>query len=77
MVEHLIVKFDPGDIREVLLDGDDVGPTESVLLVDADRYEITLSGAQNYAPASQDVLVSGTTSASPLVVAFSKVAAGV
>ena len=38
--------------------------------------EITLSGAQDYTPASQDVLVSGTSSASPLIVSFARAAAG-
>jgi hypothetical protein len=72
-MENFIVKFDPADIRNVLLDGMTIGPTESVLLVATGVYTVTLDGAQNYTPVSlDDASIINTTPEVPLVITFTK-----
>jgi len=66
-VEFLLVTYSQD--RDVLADGDRVGITNHTLLIPADEYEITLSGA-GYAPTSQTVVVAGTSIMRPKVVAF-------
>lgn len=73
-MEHFIVKFDSTDIRDVLLDGNRIGSTETVLLADTNDYTVTLGGRPNYIPASKDVVISGTTPETPLVIVFTKTA---
>jgi hypothetical protein len=72
-VEYLLVTF-PED-RDVLADGDRVGVTNHTILISANEYVISLSGAE-YAPTSQDVVVAGTSIMRPMVVAFTPAAAG-
>jgi hypothetical protein len=74
-MEHFIVKFDPEDIRDVLLDGMRYGQTETALMADTDDYIVTLSGT-GYTPTSQDVLINGTTTENPCVIQFQKTGAG-
>ena len=72
-VEYLLVTF-PED-RDVLADGDRVGVTNHTILISANEYVISLSGAE-YAPTSQDVVVAGTSIMRPMVVTFISAAAG-
>ena len=71
-MEHFKVLFDPNDIRDVLLDGIVVGPTETVLMTTANYYKVTLSGALNYDPPFMNVLITGTTSDRPLILTFKR-----
>jgi len=66
-VEYLLVVY-KGD-RDVLANGDRVGVTNHTLLLPNDEYIITLSG-DGYAPASEDVLLAGTSIMRPKVVVF-------
>lgn len=70
--EFLLVSF-TGGVRRVLANGDDVGQTGAVLRLDADEYEITLSGS-GYAPASRDIVLSDTTVDQPMKVQFRRAA---
>jgi hypothetical protein len=72
-VEYLLVTF-PED-RDVLADGDRVGVTNHTILISSNEYVISLSGT-DYAPASQDVVVAGTSIMRPLVVAFTAAPGG-
>jgi hypothetical protein len=73
-IEYLLVTYP--DERAVLADGEEIGLTNHVLLLPADEYAITLAG-DGYAPASQDVVLSDTSEAKPMVIPFTPVAAGV
>lgn len=66
-VEYLLVNF--RENRNVLADGDPVGVTNHTILIPANEYTITLGG-DGYAPASQDVVVAGTSIMRPKVVVF-------
>ncbi len=66
-VEYLLVIFK--EDRDVLADGDRIGITNHTILIPADEYEITLSGA-NFTPASQDVIIAGTSIMRPKTVTF-------
>ncbi len=66
-VEFLLVVYK--EDRDVLADGDRVGVTNHTIMLPADEYIITLSG-DGYAPASQDVVVAGTSIMRPRVVTF-------
>ena len=72
--EFLLVIF-PED-RDVLADGDRVGVTNHTILMPADEYEVTLGGT-GYVPASQDIVVAGTSLMRPKVVSFAPGAAAV
>jgi hypothetical protein len=73
-IEYLLVTY-PDD-RAVFADGEEIGLTNHVLLLPADEYAITLAG-DGYAPASQDVVLSDTSEAKPMVIPFSPAAGGV
>jgi hypothetical protein len=66
-VEYLLVSY--REDRDVLADGTRIGVTNHTILVPADEYVITLSGA-GYTPASQDVVIAGTSIMQPRVVIF-------
>jgi hypothetical protein len=66
-IEYLLVTYP--DERAVLADGVEVGVTNHLLLLAADEYSITLGG-DGYTPASQDVVLSDTSEAKPMVVPF-------
>jgi hypothetical protein len=72
-VEYLLLTF-PED-RDVIADGDRVGVTNHTILISANEYVVTLGGTA-YAPTSQDVVVAGTSIMRPMVVAFTRAAAG-
>ena len=66
-VEYLLVVYK--EDRDVLADGDRVGVTNHTILLPADQYIITLSGA-GYEPPSKTVVLAGTSIMRPKVVAF-------
>lgn len=66
-MEFLLVTFK--ESRTVLADGDPVGVTNHVLLIPANEYDITLSGA-DYAPPTQTITIMGTSIMHPAVVHF-------
>jgi hypothetical protein len=70
--EYILVTFP--ELRDVLTDGNVVGKTNRTLLLPADEYMVSLSGA-GYSPAEQDVVLAGTSAQHPKVVAFTQTAA--
>ncbi len=66
-VQYLLVTFE--EDRAVLADGDKVGVANHTLMLPPNQYEITLEGS-GYAPASQTVILAGTSIVRPKVVAF-------
>jgi hypothetical protein len=68
-MEYIRVGFDPADIRDVIVSGDALGPTESELLLEPNYYVISLSGS-GYAPPYWHGLVGGTTPEKPLEIRF-------
>jgi hypothetical protein len=67
-IEFLRVTFP--ESRQVMANDVPVGKTNVPLRLPADYYAITLDGLPDYEPPSVDVLLSGTTSEKPRVVAF-------
>jgi PEGA domain len=72
-IEYLLVNY--VDERDVLADGNKVGVTNHTIMLPTNEYDISLSG-DGYAPASQDVVVAGTTVAQPKIVTFQPIAKG-
>ena len=66
-VEYLLVVFP--EKRVVLADDDEVGFTNHTLMLPANEYTITLSGA-GYTPAGIDVVLNGTSVVKPKVINF-------
>jgi len=73
VIQYLLVTYP--EQRAVLVDGAGVGFTNHTLMLPADEYSITLDGS-GYQPASQQVVLSGTSLVKPKVVAFLPVAGG-
>lgn len=71
-MEYIRVSFDPGDIRDVIANGNVVGETETELTVPPNYYVITLSG-DGYVPPSWSGVVSGTLPRNPLPIRFDKI----
>ena len=72
-MEYLLVNFK--ESRGVLANGNPVGTTNSALTLPPNEYIITLDGAQDYAPSSQDVILAGTSSMRPKTITFNKLGA--
>lgn len=70
-MEYLIVTFDENDRRDVIANGDIIGQSDTTLMLAADYYEISLSGA-NFAPLLWRGLVSGTVATKPQRIAFTR-----
>ncbi len=66
-IQFLLVTFP--EQRAVLADGAGVGFTNHMLMLPGDEYQITLDGGPCL-PASQDVVLTGTSMVKPLVIAF-------
>ena len=66
-IEYLLVTYP--DQRSVLADGSPVGVTNHTLMLPSGEYIITLDGS-GYKPASQDIVLSGTSIVKPMVIAF-------
>ena len=58
--------------RSVYVDGELTGDTNEVLRVEAGTHKFDLGPPADYQPASQDVVVTGTTIFLPMEVAFTK-----
>ena len=71
-MEYIRVRFDPNDIRDVIVSGNVIGETETELMVEPNYYVISLSGS-GYAPPYWYGVVGGTTADSPLVIGFTPV----
>jgi len=56
--------------RFVYIDGEKSGSTNEVLRVDAGTHVFELGKRANYEPASQEVIVEGTTVLFPMAIAF-------
>ena len=56
--------------RTVLIDGQEAGTTNRVLLVGEGRHRFELSPPKNYVPETQVRVVRDTTRARPLVIGF-------
>ena len=69
-MEYLKVSFDPADVRDVLANGSVIGQTDTELMLPANFYRITLSGA-GYTPAFWEGQVTGTLPTQPLPIKFS------
>jgi RecB family endonuclease NucS len=70
-MEFIRVTFDPADIRDVIANGDVIGPTETLLIVQPDFYVISLSGS-GYAPSQWRGPVSGSLPDQPLTIRFTR-----
>ena len=70
-IEYLLVSF--SEERAVLADGNRVGFTNHTLMLPADEYSISLDGG-GYQPATQDVVLTGTSLVRPMVITFDSVA---
>jgi hypothetical protein len=70
-MEYIRVRFDPRDVRDVVANGNVVGRSESELILPANYYVISLSGA-GYSPPYWHGLVSGTGPQAPLEIRFDK-----
>ena len=66
-LEFMLVEYI--DDRDVLADGNPVGITNHTIKLPTNEYGITLAGS-GYAPASQDVVLAGTSVMNPKVVKF-------
>jgi hypothetical protein len=73
-IQYLLVIFP--DQRVVLADEEGVGFTNHTLMLPADEYTITLGG-EGYQPATQDVVLSGTSIVKPKVIVFTSTAPAV
>jgi hypothetical protein len=66
-IQYLLVTYP--EQRAVLADDAGVGFTNHTLMLPSDEYIITLDGG-GYQPASQDVVLAGTSIMKPMVIAF-------
>ncbi len=69
-IQFLLVNY--SEDRTVLADGQSVGVTNHTIMLPSDEYTISLAGAKDYSPDSQDVALTGTSVMKPRVVLFSK-----
>ena len=58
--------------RDVILDGQVAGKTNTTLMVQEGTHDFDLGEPPDYDPASQRIQVTGTDPVNPLVVVFSK-----
>jgi hypothetical protein len=65
--EFLYVDF--AETRRVLANGRDVGETNTTLMLQSNQYIVKLSGT-GFDPASQKIVLSGTTEDDPYTVKF-------
>jgi hypothetical protein len=70
-VEYIRVHYDLHDIRDVLANGNVIGPTETELALPPNFYVITLSG-EGYTPPSWSGVVTGTLPGNPLRIRFNR-----
>ena len=70
-MEYLTVQFDATDPRDVIANGNPIGSTDKELMLQADYYQITLSG-NGYQPPVWEGPISGTQPANPFVIVFTR-----
>lgn len=73
-MEYIIVRFEPDDIRDVLVYGHPIGSTEQTLMLRAGYKAIKLSGA-GYVPAVWSGNIGGTSAEVPKEIVFKKIGA--
>jgi hypothetical protein len=66
-MEYLLVVYE--DDRDVLADGNRVGVTNHTIMLPTNEYGISLDGT-GHSPASQDVVLAGTSPMNPKRVVF-------
>jgi len=69
-MEFVTVSFPTS--RFVYIDGEQGGRTNEVLRIEAGTHQFDLGPLANYAPASLELAVEGTTVLAPLVVVFAR-----
>ena len=69
-MEHVIVKYP--EAREVMIDGEPTGTTNTILRVEQGTHTFSLAGASDYKPASRTVLAHNTSPVKPMEVTFEK-----
>jgi len=69
-MEHVTIKFP--EIREVMIDGELIGKTNTTLRVEEGTHTFSLDGASDYQPISRTMIVAGTTPVVPQEVIFAK-----
>ena len=69
-MEYVVVTFPT--VRQVYIDGEKCGQTNSVLRVDAGTHIFTLGPYANYTPESQEIAVDGSSVLAPLEIIFSR-----
>ena len=70
-MEYLVVRFGAaGDRRQVLVNGNPFGQTNTLIQIDAGTHTITLVGPPPFSPAAQTVIVRDTAELAPCIVAF-------
>lgn len=68
--EFIIVSFP--ESRTVLSGGNDVGPTNQELVINAGTHTFTLTGPEDFNPPSQQVTVQGTSVVTPMLIEFTQ-----
>src|SRR5687768_947364 len=69
--EYIQVEFD--EQRNVLCDGEELGPTHQALYVSPGFHTFTLDGDQNYTPDEHTIKVENTTVDEPVIIKFKKI----
>jgi len=69
-VEYVRVRFP--EIRTVFVDGRPAGRTNETLVIEAGTHEVDLGQPGDYAPSKKLVIVTNTTSISPVEINFVK-----
>ena len=69
-MEHVTIKFP--EMREVMLDGELIGRTNTTLRVEEGTHTFSLDGASDYQPISRTMIVARTTPVIPREVTFVK-----
>ena len=60
------------EVRTVLSGGNTVGPTNQDLVINAGTHTFTLDGPLDYVPASQQLVVGGTSVVTPMLIVFTR-----
>lgn len=68
--EYINVSFP--ELRTVLSGGNEVGPTNLDLVINAGTHTFTLDGPADYSPLSQQLVVGGTSPVTPMMIVFTK-----
>ena len=69
-MEYVIVTFPT--VRQVYINGEKCGRTNSILRIDAGTHIFSLGPYANYTPESQQLAVEDTSALAPLEICFSR-----